>query len=178
MGGHYERGLLRQVEDLTLENERLREENKRLRRENSRLRKENTQLKRRLENLEELVEQGEAEHIIVSDVAEGEAYVSDWTVNIKVVTVYTEHRRVPGAPPKIEYGPQVKALAVYLNVVGLIAFKQLAQFFCDLTHTLVVVSKRTLSGFIHSAAEQVIWKDMCRTCSMDESCMWMRRRSR
>jgi len=243
MGGHYERGLFRQVEELTLENERLREENKRLRKENRRLREENTQLKRRLENLEatmeeriqkaveeavakatepllaklaekdqeilrlkaqlnkdssnsskpssrngfkkipnnreksekkqggqsghkgsrlnipenleELVERGEAEHIIVSDVSEGETYVSDWTVDIKVVTVYTEHRRAPGTPPKIEYGPQVKALAVYLNVVGLLAYKRLTQFFCEMTHALVAVSKGTLAGFIHSAAERV-----------------------
>lgn len=45
------------MEELTLENERLKEENKRLRRKNRELRKENARLKRRLEDLETTIEE-------------------------------------------------------------------------------------------------------------------------
>ncbi len=169
MGGHYERDIIRQTEELTAENEKLKRENQRLRRENRQLRAENARLAKRLEtieatmderisqaveaavakataplleaiaekdkeilrlkgqiekdssnsskppssngfkkipnnrersgkkqggqtghkgaklnipeNLDELVEQGWAEHVVISDVPDGEAYVSDWTVD-------------------------------------------------------------------------------------------------
>jgi transposase len=107
------------------------------------------------ENLEELAAAGIVEHIILSDVADGEPYVSDWTVDIKIVTVYTEHRRKKGAPPKIEYGPQLMSVAVYLNVIGLIAFKRLSQFFREISRDLITVSKATLAGFISKAADGI-----------------------
>jgi transposase len=107
------------------------------------------------ENLPELVEAGIAEHIIVTEVEDGAAYVSDWTVDIKIVTTFTERRRKPGTPPKIEYGIQVKALAVYLCVMGLIAYKRLSEFFRELSKGLITVSKDTIAGFNRSAAERV-----------------------
>jgi transposase len=106
-------------------------------------------------NLDELVKEGKAEHIILSDVADGEAYVSDWTVDVKTIIVYTEHRRSPGKPPEIEYGLQLKAQAVYLSMVGLIAYKRLSQFFCETSNNLLKVSKATLANFNHSAAKSV-----------------------
>ena len=106
-------------------------------------------------NLDELVKSGMAEHVIVSDVTEGEAYVSDWTVDIKVVTVFTEHRRKLGKPPKIEYGPQLKAIAVYLCVVGLMAYKRLSNFFHEISHNLITISKAALAEFSRSAANTI-----------------------
>ena len=110
------------------------------------------------------MEQGVAEHIILSDVADGEAYVSDWTVDIKTITVYTEYRRSPGKPPAIQYGPQSKAHAVYLSMVGLAAYKRLSQFFCEISHSLLRVSKATLAGFNHSACGQSVWTAISATC--------------
>lgn len=107
------------------------------------------------ENLDELVEKGVAEHIILSDVADGENYVSDWTVDLKTTTVYTEYRRSQGEPPVIRYGPQLKAQAVYLSTVGLIAYKRLSQFFSEISHSLIKASKATLAGFNRNAAEAV-----------------------
>jgi len=107
------------------------------------------------ENLDELVAAGWAEHIVLSDVPEGEPYVSDWTVDIKIVTVFTEHRRKPGKPPKIEYGTQLKVLAVYLSVIGLIAIKRLSQFFHEISHNTITVSKAALAEFTHIAADAV-----------------------
>lgn len=52
MGADYSRGLLRQVEDLTLENDALRDANKVLRAENQTLKAENRSLRGRLETLE------------------------------------------------------------------------------------------------------------------------------
>ncbi len=243
MGGHYERDIFRQLEELTEKNEQLKQENQELRRENRQLRKENARLEKRLEILEatmedriskaveaavakatapmlemiakkdkeilrlkgqiekdssnsskptssngfkkvpnnreksgrkqggrtghkgtklkipenpdELVEQGVAEHSIISDVQDGEAYVSDWIVDIKVRVVYTEHRRRAGKLPKIEYGPEVKTLAVYLSMVGLIALKRLSQFFEEITRGFVVASKGTLASFNHNAAQSI-----------------------
>jgi transposase len=107
------------------------------------------------ENLDELVERGKAEHKIISEVSEGEAYVSDWTIDLKVVTVFTEHRRKPGNPPKIEYGTQLKVIAVYLCVVGLIAVKRLTQFFHEITCGLIPVSKAAIAGFTRDAAKSI-----------------------
>ena len=107
------------------------------------------------QNLDELVEQGMAEHIILSDLPDGEPYVSDWTVELKIITVFTEYRRSPGQPPTVQYGPQLKACAVYLSTVGMIAYKRLSQFFCEISHNLIRVSKATLAVFNHSAAEAV-----------------------
>jgi transposase len=106
-------------------------------------------------NLDELAESGIAEHIVLSDVPDGEPYVSDWTVDLKMVTVFTERRRKPGTPPKVEYGPQVKALAVYLSVIGLIAVKRLAQFLHEISRGLIPISKAALAGFTSNAAENV-----------------------
>ena len=107
------------------------------------------------ENLDELVANGRAEHVIISDVEDGEGYVSDWTIDFKVVTVYTEHRRKCGMPPKIEYGSQLKAIAVYLSVIGLVAIKRLSQFFREISHNLITVSKATLAEFNHKTAESI-----------------------
>jgi len=239
----YSRGIIKQIEELTVENERLVQENRRLRAENRELRAENERLRERLENLEtgvedrinksveeavrtaaapfqaaiaekdkeilrlksqidkdssnsskpsssngfkkipnnreksgkkqggqqghkgvrlnipenleELVAAGKAEHVIVSDVTDGEAYVSDWTIDLKTVTVFTEHRRKIGAPPKIEYGPQLKAAAVYLCVVGLMTFKRLSEYFHEISHRIITVSKDTLAGFNRGAAQAI-----------------------
>lgn len=107
------------------------------------------------ENLDELVANGIAEHVIISDVPEGERYVSDWTIDFKTVTVYTERRRKCGVPPGIEYGPQLKAISVYLSVVGLVTVNRLSQFFREISHGLITVSKATLAGFNHKTAESI-----------------------
>ena len=106
-------------------------------------------------NLEELVATGKAEHIIICNVPEGAPYVSDWTVDLKVTTVFTEHRREPGKPQKIEYGAQIKSIAVYLCVIGLIAYKRLSQFFHEISHNIITVSKGSLAEFNRSAAGAV-----------------------
>ena len=106
------------------------------------------------ENLEKLVKQGKVEHIILSDVADRETYVSDWTVDLKIITIYTEYRRHLGKPPEIQYGLQLKAHAVYLSMVGLIAYKHPSEFFSEISHSLLSVSKSTLAGFNYSAAEE------------------------
>ena len=106
-------------------------------------------------NLAELVEADRAEHIIVSEVDEGEPYVSDWVVDIKIVTVFTEYRRKLGKPPKIEYGIKIKVLAVYLSIMGLIAYKRLSEFFRELSGGLVTLSKGTIAEFNRSAAARI-----------------------
>ncbi len=57
MGGHYERDIFRQLEELTVKNERIKQENQELRREKRQLRKENARLEKRLEALEATMEE-------------------------------------------------------------------------------------------------------------------------
>jgi hypothetical protein len=107
------------------------------------------------ENLDELVAAGKAEHVIISDVAEGEAYGSDWTIDLKIIPVFMEQRRAVGTPPKIEYGAQLKVIAVYLCIVGLISVKRLSEFFREISHGLITVSKGALAGFNHEVADSL-----------------------
>jgi predicted RNase H-like nuclease (RuvC/YqgF family) len=53
----YNRGLIKQIDELTGENERLREENKNLRADNRELRTENARLRERIEDLETSIEE-------------------------------------------------------------------------------------------------------------------------
>ncbi len=57
MGGHYERDIIRQMEELTTENEELKRENQRLGRENRQLRAENARLVKRLEMIEATIDE-------------------------------------------------------------------------------------------------------------------------
>jgi len=106
-------------------------------------------------NLDDLVAAGTAEHKIINRVAEGEPYVSDWKVDLKIVTVYTEIRRAVGEPPKIEYADGVKTLSVYLSTVGMIPVKRLSEFFNDVSGGLVSIAKATIQKFTHEAADNV-----------------------
>lgn len=105
------------------------------------------------ENLDELVSDGRAEHIVVSEVAEGEPYTSDWEVDIKIIPVYTERRRAVGAPQNISYGNGIAIICVYLSVIGLIAYKRLSEFLGEVTYGMAQVSKATIAKFNHMAAE-------------------------
>ncbi|GHV49012.1 hypothetical protein FACS1894204_13520 [Synergistales bacterium] len=99
---------------------------------------------------------GKAEHnIIYVDVIEGQPYVSDWEIDLKIIPVYTEYRHSAGTPQKISYGNNFNVLAVYLSVVGLIAVKRLSDFFRELTYGMAIVSKATLAKFTHEAADKV-----------------------
>ena len=106
--------------------------------------------------MNELKAAGKAEHnIVYVGVTEGEPYVSDWEIDLKIIPVYTEYRRLVGAPQKISYGNNFNVLAVYLSVTGLVAVKRLSDFFHELTYGMAAVSKATLAKFTHYAADRV-----------------------
>ena len=106
-------------------------------------------------NLDELVAAGKAKHIVLSDVKEGESYISDWTVDINVIPVYTEHRRKGENLPKVEYGSNIKAISIYLSNIGLVPYKRLSQFFCDVSHGLITISKAVIAKANHEAAKLI-----------------------
>lgn len=106
-------------------------------------------------DLEELVKEGKAEHNIIREVADGEPFVSDWVVDVKISTIYTEIRRAPGTPPTIEYGDTTKKLSVYLSIVGLVAVKRIGEFFQGISGGLMRVAKATVQKFTHEAAQAV-----------------------
>lgn len=49
-------------------------------------------------NLEELIKQGLAKHIIRLDMANGETYVSNWTVALKTITVLSQPKKTVRNP--------------------------------------------------------------------------------
>jgi hypothetical protein len=108
------------------------------------------------DNFEELKAAGKIEHNIVWEgVSEGEVYVSDYIVDLKMIPVYNEMRRRAGAPPQISYGSNIQALAVYLYTIGLVSCKRTAEFFHEITYGMASIAKGTIAKFVHEAAEAV-----------------------
>jgi hypothetical protein len=106
-------------------------------------------------NLDELVREGKAKHIIQDDTNGAAAYVSDWEIDIETITIYTEKRRAVGAPQRIRYGAEVRASAVCLSNVGMMSLERVAEHFADITHGLVAPSEATIAQFIAEAAEHI-----------------------
>ena len=107
-------------------------------------------------NLEELKASGKIEYSIIYDgISEGDPYVSDFKLNLKVIPEYIETRRSAGMPSKISYGEDFKALAVYLSVIGLVTTQRLSDFFKEITCGMATVSKGTIGKFINAAAKRV-----------------------
>jgi transposase len=162
----------RQLEELTLENERLKRENKSLRGYST----ETLELRQKLVKLESSVDEriakaiegavakatapllrkiDEQQNVVYNGATKRRLYTSDWGIDLKTIPVYTEYRRPVGAMPKISYGNNLMALAVYLSVVGLVAVKRLSDFFRELTYGMATVSKATLAKFTRNAAGRV-----------------------
>jgi hypothetical protein len=87
------------------------------------------------ENLDELIQQERARKLMVDRTGGAEHYKSVWTVDVKVVTTYTEHRypftageAVP--PPRVEYGDKLKGLTIVLSMEGIVALQRISDFFC------------------------------------------------
>jgi hypothetical protein len=106
-------------------------------------------------NLEELVRAGKARHVIKDETNGAKTYVSDWEIDVQIVPVYTEHRRLPGKPPTLRYGVGVQTLGVYLQNVGMMPLKRLAGFFRDVTEGLVAPSQATLLRFNQRVARHI-----------------------
>jgi len=109
-------------------------------------------------NFNELKEAGEIK-VVVKDHTNGATeYVSRWTVDVEIKTVYTEHRFPIGAeiPPQftntVTYGDEIKALSVLLNVEGMVSYNRLSSFFEETTNGLVSPSEATINSFLQEAA--------------------------
>jgi transposase len=106
-------------------------------------------------NLEELVRDGKAKHIIKDETGGGRKYVSDWEIDIRIQPVYIEYRRAVGKPTRARYGIGVQALAVYLQNVGMMSLERLSEFLGVATDGLIRLSEATLIGFSHKAAQSI-----------------------
>ena len=107
------------------------------------------------QDLDELVREGKAKHIIKDDTNGATRYVSDWEIDIQTITVYTERRRPIGEPQHIRYGAEVRASAVYLSNVGMMSLERIAEFFAAATHGLVAPSEASILQFIAEAAQNI-----------------------
>jgi hypothetical protein len=106
-------------------------------------------------NLDELVREGKAKHIIKDEANGASKYVSDWEIDIQTITVYTERRRSIGKPQRIRYGAEVRAHAVYLSNVGMMSLERIVEYFATATHGLVAPSEASIVQFITEAAENI-----------------------
>ena len=107
------------------------------------------------ENLKELVRDGKAQHVIVSQVGEGEAYWSDWIVDIKTTVVYTEIRRAVEEPQTRRLGTTLQALCIWLVYKGLMSLERVSEFVQDITGGLVKPSEDTIQRFAKTAAANI-----------------------
>jgi hypothetical protein len=106
-------------------------------------------------NVEELAARGKVLYELNDESNGAKKYTSDWEVDVKIIPVYKETRRAVGALPKISYGPQIQALSVYLQNVGMISLERLSEFFREATGGMIRISEATLIKFSHLAAEGI-----------------------
>jgi hypothetical protein len=106
-------------------------------------------------NLDELVGEGKAKHIIKDDTKGATSYISDWEIDIQTIAVYTERRRPIGEPQRIRYGAEVRASAVYFSNVGMMSLERIAEYFAAATHGLITPSEASIIQFITEAAENI-----------------------
>ena len=111
-------------------------------------------------NLDELVREGKAKHIIQDDTNGAAIYVSDWEIDIETITIYTERRRALGEPQRIQYGAEVRASAVCLSNIGMMSLERVAEHFADITYGLIAPSEATIAQFIAEAAEHIDTRPM------------------
>jgi hypothetical protein len=106
-------------------------------------------------NLDELVREGKAKHIIQDDTNGATSYVSDWEIDIQTIMVYRERRRAIGEPQRIRYGAEVRARAVYLSNVGMMSLERITEYFAAVTHGLIAPSEASIVQFIAEAAGNI-----------------------
>ena len=111
-------------------------------------------------DLEELVKQGKARHEIIDETDGKQEYVSDWTVGLSIMPVYTERRRCVGVPPTIQYGVEVQALCVYLHHEGMMSLERIAEFLKESTDGLISPSEASILGFSRKAADGIDLSEM------------------
>ncbi len=106
-------------------------------------------------DLDALVRCGKAEHLVQDDTRGSDSYVSDWEIDLRIIPVYRERRRAPGAPPTIGYGAGLQSLAVYLQNVGMMSLERISEFFGAVTGGLVTPSEAAIHQFSQQAAERI-----------------------
>jgi hypothetical protein len=112
------------------------------------------------ENLDELIKQGRAKKMMVDHTGGAEHYKSVWTVDIEVVTTYTEHRYPIAAGevaplPRVVYGDTLKTLTIVLSMEGIVALQRLSDFFREVTGGLVSPCRATVERIIEGFADRL-----------------------
>jgi transposase len=112
------------------------------------------------DNLDELVAQGRAKKAMVDHTDGAERYKSVWTVDVEVVTTYTEHRYPlesdeDGTPPRVVYGDTLKALIIVLSMEGIVALRRISDFFREVTGGLASPCRATVERIIEEYADRL-----------------------
>lgn len=112
------------------------------------------------ENLDELIKQGQVRKIMVDHTGGAERYKSVWTVDVEVVTTYTEHRyplAAGEATPqgRVVYGDTLKALTIVLSMEGIVALQRISDFFREVTGGLATPCRATVERIIEGFADRL-----------------------
>lgn len=112
------------------------------------------------ENLDELVRQGRARKAVADHTGGAGRYRSVWTVDVEVVTTYTEHRwplaeGEAAPPPRVEYGDTLKALCVVLSAEGMVSLRRIGAFFREATGGLAAPCRATVERMAEGFADRL-----------------------
>jgi hypothetical protein len=83
-----------------------------------------------------------------------------WTVDVEVVTTYTEHRYPLAAgeiaaPPRVVYGDTLKALTIMLSMEGIVALQRISDLFREVTDEMVSPCRATIERVIEGFADRL-----------------------
>jgi hypothetical protein len=111
-------------------------------------------------DLDELVKQGRVMKRLIDHTGGAERYKSVWTVDVEVVTTYTEHRYPLAAdeavpPPRVAYGDRLKALTIVLSTEGIVSLQRISVFFSEVTGGLVSPCRATVERIIEGFADRL-----------------------
>ena len=106
-------------------------------------------------DLEEQVRAGKAKHVVKDETEGSKEYVSDWEIDLMIIPVYTERRRVGGTPPTVRYGAGIQTLGVYLQNVGMLSLERIAALFREVTEGMISPSEGALVQFSETAARRI-----------------------
>jgi len=85
------------------------------------------------QNLDELVEKGKAQHVVIDDTNGAEDFDISWVIDLKITPVYIERRVPKGTAEAVKYGGGVKGVAAYLMNAQSLPLDRTAEFLSDMT---------------------------------------------
>lgn len=114
-------------------------------------------------DVREILASGESKHIVKTIGVKNGVYISRYILDMKVIPVVTEYRIYPNRQGKytiptwlsanVTYGHSIKAMAVALYGIGVMANERIAEFIQNITNSHIKIAAGTVYGFCRSFSE-------------------------